>query len=73
MCYSAEVWASYKEFIRRHGAEIDIRTFVELYGARRVDASIKLPKAMDAAFADPKYWAAFMLHGDPQGRWKGGH
>jgi CHAT domain-containing protein len=21
-------------------------------------------------FSDPKYWAAFTLHGDPQGRWK---
>lgn len=50
MCYSAQVWAQYDNYVRVYGADIDIRTFVELYVSRREDAKIKTPRAMDKAF-----------------------
>ncbi|MGT2477588.1 SOS response-associated peptidase family protein [Paraburkholderia terrae] len=52
MCYSAQIEADYKKFVRMFGATIDIREFARLYWERaegRLKA--KIPKAMDEAFA----------------------
>jgi putative SOS response-associated peptidase YedK len=54
MCYSAEVWADYRAYVREFGANIDIREFVRLYVARRENPKIKLPKGVDFAFLDPQ-------------------
>lgn len=54
MCYSAQVWAEYHKYLREYGAEIDIKEFARLYGFRQLDPRVKIPKGMDAAFADPK-------------------
>jgi len=54
MCYSAEIEADYMKYVREFGADISIREFVRLYWERREGAKIKIPKAMDAAFANPK-------------------
>ena len=53
MCFSAQVWESYRSYVRRFGAELDIHEFVKLYVERRDGGKIKIPKGMDAAFADP--------------------
>lgn len=50
MCYSAQVWQSYQDYVRRFGAVISIREFVELYASREKGAKIKTTKAMDDAF-----------------------
>lgn len=50
MCYSAQVWQAYQDYVRRFGAEIDIREFVELYVDRAKFGKVKTTKAMDAAF-----------------------
>ena len=50
MCYSAQVWQAYQDYVRRFGAEISIREFVELYASREQGAKIKTAKAMDDAF-----------------------
>lgn len=50
MCYSAQVWQSYQDYVRRFGAEISIREFVELYASRDRGAKVKTTKAMDDAF-----------------------
>ncbi len=50
MCYSAQVWQAYQDYVRRFGAEISIRDFVELYASRENGAKIKTAKAMDDAF-----------------------
>lgn len=50
MCYSAQVWQAYQDYVRRFGAEISIRGFVELYASREKGAKIKTAKAMDDAF-----------------------
>lgn len=55
MCYSAEVWADYKKYLRQFpGSVLSIRDFVELYVRRHSDPKLKLPKGMDLAFLDPR-------------------
>jgi putative SOS response-associated peptidase YedK len=54
MCYSAKVWHDYRAFVRAFDAEISIREFFELMQRRVTEASIKLPKAMELAFALPQ-------------------
>lgn len=54
MCYSAQVWADYRRYIRQFGAELDIKEFYELFWRRSGYGKIKVPKAMEAAFAEPK-------------------
>ncbi|WP_457097896.1 SOS response-associated peptidase family protein [Lysobacter sp. P5_B9] len=53
MCYSAEIEGDYHRYVRHFGADFGIREFVRLYWARREGAKVKIPKAMDAAFANP--------------------
>jgi putative SOS response-associated peptidase YedK len=50
VCYSAQVWQAYQDYVRRFGAEISIREFAELYASREKGAKIKITKAMDDAF-----------------------
>lgn len=53
MCYSAQIWADYRKFAKVFGATISIQDFVRLYWERGKDGKAKIPKAMDAAFAEP--------------------
>ena len=53
MCYSAEIEADYRKCVRQFGADISIREFVRLYWERKNGAKVKIPRAMDAAFALP--------------------
>lgn len=55
MCYSAQIEADYKKYVKMFGANLDIREFARLYWERaegRLKA--KLPKAMDDSFASPQ-------------------
>lgn len=54
MCYSAQIRAEYKQFVRMFGAVLNIRAFSKLYFERQSDPKIKIPKAMDALFLDPQ-------------------
>lgn len=54
MCYSAQIRADYKKYIRVWGADIGIKDFVRLYWERRTNAKIKIPKALDAQFSQPQ-------------------
>ncbi len=54
MCYSAQIRQDYKKYVRAYGADISIRDFVRLYWERNGSPQIKIPKAMDAAFATPQ-------------------
>jgi putative SOS response-associated peptidase YedK len=53
MCYSAQVWADYRRYVRQFGAELDFREFCDLFWRRASDSKIKMPKAMEAAFNEP--------------------
>ncbi|MBK6376759.1 MAG: SOS response-associated peptidase family protein [Xanthomonadales bacterium] len=53
MCYSAQVEESFKRYVKQFGADIDIHQFVKLYGHRAEGQAMRIPKAMDANFAEP--------------------
>ncbi|AEI83083.1 hypothetical protein CNE_BB2p02860 (plasmid) [Cupriavidus necator N-1] len=51
MCYSAQIHASYRKYVREFGASVSFEHFVELFWEKRRDGGwSKLPKAMRAAF-----------------------
>ena len=52
MCYSAKVIASWRQYQRVFGADIDLRAFADMYEARLSPQAVKTPKAMDASMAD---------------------
>lgn len=55
MCYSAQVEADYKKYVKMFGAHMDIAEFARLY-FERAEGRLKarFPKAMDEAFANPQ-------------------
>jgi len=54
MCYSAQIQAAYMKYLRETGAEMDIDQFVEIFGARMSDSSIRIPRAVERWFEEPK-------------------
>src|SRR5688500_480061 len=54
MGYSAQLQAALAEYRRRTGAELDMDQFVEIFGARASDASIRIPRAIERWFDQPK-------------------
>lgn len=54
MCYSAQIEADYRKYVKEFGADIDIKEFVRLYWDRNNGQKLKIPKAMDAPFSDPQ-------------------
>ncbi len=51
MCYSAQLHQDYREYVREHGASLDIHEFARLFWRRdREGKWVKIPKAMEAAF-----------------------
>ena len=54
MCYSAQIQAAYLKYLRETGAEMDIDQFVEIFGARVADPGIRIPRAVERWFDEPK-------------------
>ena len=54
MCYSAQIQAAYLKYLRETGAEMDVDQFVEIFGARVSDSSIRIPRAVERWFDEPK-------------------
>lgn len=54
MCYSAQIRHDFARFTREYGVVIDIQAFVRLYWDRQQGAKAKIPKALDALFAQPQ-------------------
>lgn len=54
MCYSAQIEASYKAFVRTYGAAIDIHEFVKIANRdlQRGREAARVPKAVALSFAD---------------------
>ena len=50
MCFSAQVWADYRKYVRHYGAKISIQEFVELLERRQAGEKIVLPKGLTDAF-----------------------
>jgi putative SOS response-associated peptidase YedK len=54
MCYSAQIQQAYMTYLKRTGAEMDLDQFVEIFGARVSDSSIRIPRAVERWFDAPK-------------------
>jgi len=54
MCYSAQLQAAYMRYLRETGAQMDIDQFVEIFGARITDSSIRIPRTVERWFDEPK-------------------
>ena len=54
MCYPAQIWADYHKFTKGFGTIMDIKEFVRVFWERAEGVKIKIPKGMEAAFADPQ-------------------
>lgn len=51
MCYSARIQADYLRFVRRHGAILSLKEFLDLFWRRaHEEATLKIPKAVEAMF-----------------------
>lgn len=50
MCFSAQVWADYRKYVRAYGAKISILEFVQLLERRHAGEKIVLPKGLTDAF-----------------------
>ncbi|MEP6939001.1 MAG: SOS response-associated peptidase family protein [Rudaea sp.] len=54
MCYSAQVQANYKKYVRVWGADISLEEFFKLYWDRTQGMKVRTPKALDDAFSEPQ-------------------
>ena len=54
MCYSSQIAAAYQQYLKLTGATIDLDQFREVYGFRHADAAIRIPRAVDRWFSEPK-------------------
>lgn len=52
MCYSAQVWADYRRYVREWGADISIKEFFDLFFRRAGGERVIIPRAMEASFED---------------------
>ncbi|WP_250475132.1 SOS response-associated peptidase family protein [Caballeronia sp. GAFFF1] len=52
MCYSAQIQADYRRYVKMFGAQMDIREFARLFWERAEGSKAKIPKAMEDAFHD---------------------
>ena len=54
MCYSVQIWADYKKYTRLFGSKLDMHAFAQLFWSRVDNDKLKIPKAMEQAFAAPE-------------------
>jgi putative SOS response-associated peptidase YedK len=54
VCYSAQIQADYRQYVKMFGAQMDIREFARLFWERAEGSKAKIPKAMEAPFLDPQ-------------------
>lgn len=54
MCYSAQIQADYRAYTRLYGAEVSLADFHRLYWQRNQGLRLKIPRGIDAAFAQPR-------------------
>lgn len=47
MCFSAQIVAGYRKFIRVHRADLSLDDFVQLFVDRSLGAKVKIPKALE--------------------------
>jgi putative SOS response-associated peptidase YedK len=63
MCYSAQIEESYAKYLRMTGAEMDLDQFMEIFGLRARDPTVRIPRAVDRWFDKPLTAEAQVLQG----------
>lgn len=53
MCYADQIVEDDRKYVRMFGADMSIRDLAQLYVERVEGSGAKIPKAVDAAFANP--------------------
>lgn len=53
MCYSSQIWAEYRQYVRHFDAHININEYVDLFWQRLQDSTVLLPRTLEAAFDNP--------------------
>jgi putative SOS response-associated peptidase YedK len=53
MCYSAQILAEYKRYVRDFGVIISLKDYFDIFWRRKTDPRIKIPKAVEDSFAEP--------------------
>jgi len=54
MCYSAQIQADYRKYVRMFGAQMSIEEFARLFFDRVEGNKAKIPKGIEDAFANPQ-------------------
>jgi len=54
MCYSAQLQAALARYVRETGCQMDMDQFVEIFGARVSDNSIRIPRSVERWFDAPQ-------------------
>jgi hypothetical protein len=56
MCYSSQTIAEHRQFVRKYGAILSLKQYVDIFWRRshETDSKIRIPKAMEAGFANPE-------------------
>lgn len=54
MCYSAQIQSDYDKFCRAFGAVMSLKAFARIQFERGNGAKVRIPRAVDRWFADPK-------------------
>lgn len=54
MCYSAMVESRFRSYVRETGAELDVEQFEDIFGMRSTDPGVRIPRAIERWFDDPK-------------------
>ena len=63
MCYSAQLQAALARYVRETGCQMDMDQFVEIFGARVSDTSIRIPRSVERWFDAPKSAAELKIKG----------
>jgi putative SOS response-associated peptidase YedK len=53
MCYSARIISDWRRYQRAYGAELSLQDFYDVFWRRTREGKVKIPKAMELAFAEP--------------------
>jgi putative SOS response-associated peptidase YedK len=53
MCYSARIVSDWRRYQRAYGAGLSLEDFYELFWRRSQDGRVKIPRALEQAFAEP--------------------
>jgi hypothetical protein len=54
MCYSSQILAEWKRYVRNYGVEISVRDYFDLFWRRTQGEKVKIPKGIEDGFREPE-------------------